>query len=242
MTTAHRVPPSNDHRHVRESQEQDLMSLQAKLDALTSARDVTSDPSGTSLREAITKLIDDEEHARPLKVGDSAPRFELRSYDDIPVASDRLLRTGPLVLTFYRGLWCPYCQKDLRSFAQLIEEASELNNCVLAISRPREPGYNHPRDHELGLDFPVLEDVSGKLAVQYGIRWPAEDARLIERALGLDLLTFRGTEPWINPMQARFVINRDERIAFAEIAFNYDERTDPANLVSLLVQLQHGYN
>ena len=216
------------------------MSLQAKLDALTSTHDAASDPGGTALREAIMRLIDDEEHARPLKVGDLAPRFELRSYDDMPVASDGLLKTGPLVLTFYRGLWCPYCQRDLRSFVQLIDEASELDDCVLAISRPREPGYGHPRDHELELNFPVLEDASGNLAVQYGIRWPAEDARLIERAL--ELLTFRGTEPWINPMQARFVINRDERIAFAEIAFNYEERTDPANLVPLLVQLRQGYD
>jgi peroxiredoxin len=224
---------------VRESQEQDLMSLQAKLNALTSAHDTATDPSGTALREAIMELIDDEEHACPLKVGDLAPHFELRSYDDMSVASDELLKTGPLVLTFYRGLWCPYCQKDLRSFVQLIDEASELDNCVLAISRPREPGYDRPRDHELGLNFPVLEDASGNLAVQYGIRWPAEDARLIERALGWDLLTFRGTEPWINPMQARFIINRDGRIAFAEIAFNYEERTDPANLVPLLLQLRH---
>jgi peroxiredoxin len=224
---------------VRESQEQDLMSLQAKLNALTSAHDTATDPSGTALREAIMELIDDEEHACPLKVGDLAPHFELRSYDDMSVASDELLKTGPLVLTFYRGLWCPYCQKDLRSFVQLIDEASELDNCVVAISRPREPGYDRPRDHELGLNFPVLEDASGNLAVQYGIRWPAEDARLIERALGWDLLTFRGTEPWINPMQARFIINRDGRIAFAEIAFNYEERTDPANLVPLLLQLRH---
>jgi peroxiredoxin len=218
------------------------MSLQAKLDALTSAQDAAPDSSGTALREAIMKLIDDEEHARPLKVGDLAPRFELRSYDDVSVASDELLKAGPLVLTFYRGLWCPYCQKDLRRFVQLINEASELDNCVLAISRPPEPGYDRPRDHELGLNFPVLEDASGNLAVQYGIRWPAEDARLIERALGWDLLTFRGTQPWINPMQARFIINRHGRIAFAEIAFNYEERTDPANLVPLLIQLRHGYN
>lgn len=218
------------------------MSLQTKLDALASAHDAASDPGGTSMREAIMKLIDDEEHARPLKLGDLAPPFELRSYDDISVVSDEHLKTGPLVLTFYRGLWCPYCQKDLRSFVQLIDESSELNNCVLAISRPREPGYDRPGDHELGLNFPVLEDASGDLAVRYGIRWPAEDARLIERALGWDLLTFRGTEPWINPMQARFIINRDGRIAFAEIAFNYEERTDPANLVPLLVQLRQGRN
>src|SRR5262249_29431576 len=158
---------------VHESQEQDRMSLQAKLDALTSAHDAVSDPSGSALHEAVMKLINDEEHARPLKVGELAPCFELRSYDDMSVASEELLKTGPLVVTFYRGLWCPYCQKDLRSFVQLIDEASELDNCVLAISRPREPGYDRPRDHGLGLNFPVLEDASGNLAVQYGIRWPA---------------------------------------------------------------------
>jgi hypothetical protein len=75
------------------------------------------------------------------------------------------------------------------------------------------------------------------LAVQYGIRWPADDARLIERALGLDDLTFRGTEPWINPMQARFIISRDRRIAFAEIAFHYEERTEPANFLPIIVSL-----
>src|SRR5215472_691995 len=123
------------------------MSLQAKLDALVSAHDAASDPSGTTLREAIMKLINDEEHARPIKVGDLTPRSELLSYDDMSVASEELLRTGPLVLTFYRGLWCPYCQKDLRTFAQLIDEASELANCVLAISRPREPGCDRPCDH-----------------------------------------------------------------------------------------------
>ena len=216
------------------------MALQARLDALTSAHNEASDPTGSALRESVVKLIDEEERVRPLKVGDQAPRFELQSYDDISVASDDLLKSRPLVLTFYRGLWCPYCQKDLKSFVQLIDEVGELENCVLAISRPREPGHDQPNDHEL--NFPVLEDASGGLAVQYGIRWPAEDARLIERALGLDLQTFRGTEPWINPMQARFIINRHQRIAFAEIAFDYDERTEPADLVPLLVQLRHSYN
>ena len=218
------------------------MSLQARLDALTSAHNEASDPTGSALRETVLNLIDEEERVRPLKVGDQAPRFELRSYDDMFVASDDLLKSGPLILTFYRGLWCPYCQKDLKSFVQLIDEVGELGNCVLAISRPREPGRDQMRDYELGLNFPVLEDASGGLAVQYGIRWPAEDARLIERALGLDLLAFRGTEPWINPMQARFIINPQRRIAFAEIAFDYDERTEPANLVPLLVQLRHSYN
>ena len=142
------------------------MSLRARLDALTSAYNEASDPTGSALSEAVMKLIDEEERVRPLKVGDQAPRFELRSYDDISVVSDELLKCRPLVLTFYRGLWCPYCQQDLKSFAQVIDEVGELDDCVLAISRPREPGHDQQRDHELGLNFPVLEDASGDLAVR----------------------------------------------------------------------------
>ena len=102
------------------------MSLRARLDALTSAHNEASDPTGPALREAVVKLIYEEERVRPLKVGDQAPRLELRTYDDMSVASDDLLKSGPLVLTFYRGLWCPNCQKDLKSFAQLINDRSGL--------------------------------------------------------------------------------------------------------------------
>lgn len=218
------------------------MSLQAKVYALTSAHDTVADPTGEVLREIIIQLVADEERARPLKVGDLAPRFRLQSYDDMSVSSDELLQSGPVVLTFYRGLWCPYCQKDLKSCVQLIDKAGDLNYRVVAISRPREPGQDRPRDHDLGLNFPVLEDASGDLAVQYGIRWPAEDARLIERVLGWDLLSFKGTEPWISPMQARFIINQKGTIAFAEIAFSYDERTEPAHLIPFLVELRRSCN
>lgn len=218
------------------------MSLQAKIDALTSAHDAVADPTGSLLHEAIMRLVADEERSCPLKVGDLAPRFRLRSYDAMPVASDELLRSGPVVQTFYRGLWCPYCQMDLKSCVRLIDEASELDYLVVEVSRLREPGQDEPSDDDLGLNFPVLEDASGDLAVQYGIRWSAEDARLIECALGWDLLSFRGTEPWISPMQARFIINQEGRIAFAEIAFSYDERADPAYLIPLLVKLRLGCN
>ncbi|WP_158930048.1 redoxin domain-containing protein [Acidisphaera sp. S103] len=214
------------------------MSLQLKIDELVSDHDALADSRTATLGEAIAKLIAEEERARPLKVGDEAPRFRLQAYDDTFVALDDHLESAPLVVTFYRGLWCPYCQADLQAFIKLIEEANDLAPCVLAISRPRAPGTDRPTDHALGLNFPVLEDASGELAVQYGIRWPAEDARTIEHALGLDLLSFRGTEPWINPMQARFVIDRNCQIAFAEIAFSYEERSEPTNLLPLLAQLR----
>ena len=70
------------------------------------------------------------------------------------------------------------------------------------------------------IGFPVLEDNTGDVAVQFGIRWASDDLRLIQEHLGTNLVLSRRTEPCIIPMQARYVIGRDGVIAFAEVAFD----------------------
>jgi peroxiredoxin len=214
------------------------MSLRNKLEALTGsmeAREETGMPTST---DAVARLVSEEEKTRPLRVGDPAPQFTLVAYGGSRITSTDYLRSGPLVVTFYRGLWCPYCQRDLRSFTGAMGAIRELDASVVAVSRPRSPGFDSPADHELNLAFPVLEDEEGSVAVEFGLRWSAEDSRLIEAALGLDLATFRGTEPWIVPMQARFVIDKKGVVAFAEAAFDYNERSEPADLIPLLASLQ----
>lgn len=206
------------------------MSLRVKLDALTVSKEAADG--------AVAHLVAEEERIRPLRVGDPGPAFTLPAYGGAQVSSADCLQSGPLVVTFYRGLWCPYCQRDLRGVAGAMESIAALGASVVAVSRPRAPGSDSPADHQLGLGFPVLEDEAGDVAVQFGIRWSAEDARLIERALGLELATFRGTEPWIVPMQARFVIDRHGIIAFAEPAFDYSERSEPTGLLPLLARLR----
>ena len=213
------------------------MSLRTKLDALRATLEQEAGATRDAVESAVGRLVSVEESTRPLKVGAPAPGFTLRAPDGVPVASGDCLRSGPLVVTFYRGLWCPYCQRDLQGLDDAATRLRELGATVLAVSRAREPGADTPSDHGLSLGFPVLEDASGDVAVGFGIRWSTEDARLIEEALGLGLTTFRGTEPWIVPMQARFVIARAGRVAFAEPAFSYDERSEPADLVPVLAEL-----
>jgi peroxiredoxin len=216
------------------------MSLRVKLEALTVSMETLGGVEQPMPEDAVARLVTEEERARPLKVGDLAPAFTLPAYDGARTCSAEFLREGPLVVTFYRGLWCPYCRRDLQGVADVIERMKKLDASVVAISRPRNPGSDSPSDHKLTLGFPLLEDEAGDVAVQFGIRWSTEDSRLIEAALGLDLATFRGTEPWIIPMQARFVIDRQGIVAFAEAAFDYGERSEPADLVPLLDRLQHG--
>lgn len=162
----------------------------------------------------------------------------MRAYGGAPITSTELLRFGPLVITFYRGLWCPYCQRDLRGLDAIMESIRGLDASAVAICRPRQPGGDTPSDDDLSLAFPVLEDEAGELAVQFGVRWSAEDVSAVDAALGSNLVTFRGTEPWIVPMQARFVLDQDGAVVFAEAAFDYNDSSDPVSLLPLLAQLR----
>ena len=99
--------------------------------------------------------------------------------------------------------------------------------------RNDQSGLRHARE----MGFPVLDDREGDVAVRFGLRWAPDDARLIEEQLGLNLFSFRGTEPWIVPMQARYVIGRDGIIVFAEVAFDYSQRPEPASVLPVLARL-----
>jgi peroxiredoxin len=214
------------------------MSLRAKLEALTASMEAAGGTGMPAADDVVARLVSEEERARPLRVGDRAPEFTLPTSGGAQVSSVGYLRSGPLVVTFYRGLWCPYCRRDLQSFTDAMAAIKGLDTSVVAVSQARPPGVDPLSDHQPSLAFPLLEDEVGDVAVAFGIRWSAEDSRLIEAALGLDLATFRGTAPWIVPMQARFVIDRQGVVAFVEAAFDYNERSEPADLVPLLGSLQ----
>ena len=186
--------------------------------------------------KAINGLVADEERSRPLKAGDLAPEFALHALGGGEASSAELLRSGPFVVTFYRGLWCPYCRSDLDDLQAAAADMGRLGARALAICHLADGGAG-PAPGEPHPSVPVLDDASGKVAVGFGIRWSIEETSAIEDALGLDGALFRGTEPWIVPMQARFVVGRDGRVAHSNVAFRYEERERPAELLALLASL-----
>lgn len=210
------------------------MSLQSLLDTLNaSLGEVGSD---ARLRAA-EELIAAEELRRVLRVGDQAPMFSLPHSKLGPISSAELLRQGPLIISFYRGLWCPYCQRDLVELEEEMLGFKSTNAAAVAISHQISSGTSGEFGDAHKFSFPVLDDITGGVAEQFGIRWSVDDLNLIQRELGTDLPIFRGTEPWIRPMQARYVIGRDSGIAFAEIAFSYDQRTAPLEILPTLARL-----
>jgi peroxiredoxin len=210
------------------------MSFREKLTALKvefgSALDVAS---SAEMQKAMMKLIEAEEQNRPLRVGDIAPAFRLRNTKNTLISSDELLERGPLVVTFYRGLWCPYCQKDLQAFEDTLAALRSANASVAAISHQLWSDNSRQFQQDNPMQFPVLEDETGDVAVHFGIRWAPDDLSFIGDTLGIPT-TFRVSEPWIVPMQARYVIRQDGVIVFAEVAFDYSQRSDPTTVLAVL--------
>jgi peroxiredoxin len=214
------------------------MAFRDKLDALKVNLSPENQPARSPiLSQAIEALIAAEQVNRLPQVGDIAPAFSLPDATGTTISSAALLRHGPLILTFYRGLWCPYCQRDLHAFEEALPDIRSVGASVVGIAHRFGSDDSRVLRHAREIGFPVLDDGEGDVAVRFGLRWAPDDSRLIEEQLGLNLFSFRGTEPWIVPMQARYVIGCDGIIAFSEVAFNYSQRSEPASVLPVLARL-----
>lgn len=173
---------------------------------------------------------------RPLEAGDPAPAFVLPDPDETMVSSAALLEAGPLVVTFYRGIWCPYCREDLKALATAARNIRLCGASVVAIAHQTAPGSNGKFQREHGLEFPILDDQQGDVAAAYRIRWSPQELAAAEERFGR--LSGLSTETtWILPMQARYVIGRDGIIVYADINSDYREHPDPCEIVPLLREM-----
>ena len=148
-----------------------------------------------------------------------------------------MLRRGPLVLTFYRGVWCPYCNLDLQALEEAAADIRAAGASLIAISQQTAPNSRKSqRDNKVS--YPILGDRGGELANAFGIRWKSPEAlQAIYKQLGADLTVFNGEPSWTLPMPARYVIGRDGTIVYSEINPDYTHRPEPNDLLPILRKL-----
>ena len=216
------------------------MSLQDRLDAFKADFEGTKAPPAAVavMHRATAELVASGLADWTAKVGDRAPAFALPDTEGRPVSSSALLAAGPLVVTFYRGVWCPYCNMDLQAIEAAADAIRGLGASLVAISPQTAPNSRRSR-RENGLSFPILADAGGETAKAYGLRFRLPDD-LIElyKGFGVDLPTFNGDPSWTLPMPARFVIGRDGVIAYSEVNPDYTRRPDPEELLPVLRRLR----
>jgi peroxiredoxin len=190
-----------------------------------------------TMHRATADLIASGQAQRAKKAGDTAPEFTLKDPDGKPVSSRDLLAKGPLVLSFYRGVWCPYCNLELQALQEASPEIAARGASLVAISPQTAPNSRKAqRDNKLS--FPILSDVRSEVAAAFGIRFALpDDLVALYKTFKNDLPTFNDDPSWVLPMPARYVINSDGIIAYAEVNPDYTQRPDPSELLPVLDRL-----
>ena len=217
------------------------MSLQDKLNAFRANFEAGGPPFHAPawvhepMHRATDELIASGSASHALKAGDLAPPFILKDADGHDVSSTELLKHGPLIVTFYRGVWCPYCNMDLQAIEAALPELTARGASLVAISPQTAPNSRRSqRDNKLS--FPILSDPATEVAASFGLRFRLPDylIDLYKNAFKNDLSLINGDPSWTLPMPARYVIAPDGVIAYAEVNPDYTRRPDPSELIPVL--------
>ena len=216
------------------------MSLQAQLDAFKADFEAGKPPYSVprsvieTMHRATAELIASGAAQRAKKAGDIAPSFSLQNPEGNEVSSDALLRKGPLVVSFYRGVWCPYCNMELQALEAAKPAFDRYGASLLAIS-PQTASNSRKSMRQNKLTFPILSDVKGKIGAAFGLRFELPDY-LIElyKSLKADLPAFNDDQSWTLPMPARYVIGQDGTILYSEVNPDYTHRLEPEDIVPVL--------
>ena len=211
------------------------MSLQAQLDAFkTQFKAQAPAEAFDAFARSTQELIDSGIADKALSVGDQAPDFVLQDPHGNDVALKELLATGPVVLTFYRGVWCPYCNIELQALEAVAEDIRAKGATLVAISM-QGAADSRKSERDNNLSFPILTDKSGELAEQFGIRWTLQDYVIeFHKAFNVILPTIHGDGEWNLPMPARYVLDTDGNIVYAEVNPDYTQRPEPNDLLTVL--------
>jgi peroxiredoxin len=191
-----------------------------------------------AMHRATSELIESAQAQYARKAGDTAPAFILRDPDGEPVSSRELLARGPLIVSFYRGVWCPYCNLELKALQEALPEIAARGASLVAISPQTAPNSRKSR-RDNRLSFPILSDVRSEVANAFGIRFALPDY-LVEVYKGFknDLPAFNDDPSWVLPMPGRYVIGTDGIIVYAEVNPDYTRRPDPSELLPVLERLK----
>ncbi|ABE33328.1 redoxin family protein [Paraburkholderia xenovorans LB400] len=216
------------------------MTLQDRLDAFKADFKAGKPPYHAPpeihpiMERATAELVASGQASRAIKAGDRAPLFTLKDQNGNDVSSAELLAQGPLVVTFYRGVWCPYCNIELHAINEALPQIRARGANVVAIS-PQTAVNSRKSVRDNSLNFPVLSDAKGETAAAFGLRFSLPDYLVdLYKNLRNDLPAFNDDPNWTLPMPARYIIGHDGIVLYSEVNPDYTHRPDPAEMFAVL--------
>lgn len=171
------------------------------------------------------------------RVGDKAPNFTLRSAKGDSVTLSTLLAKGPVVLTWYRGGWCPYCNIQLRALQEYLPRFQAAGAALVALS-PETPDNSLSTQEKNELRFDVLSDIGLTVADRYGVRYRLPQQVENSFKPRLDLAQYNGDDSWNLPLSVTYVIDTQGTIRYAFLNADYRLRAEPSEILAALQSLQ----
>jgi peroxiredoxin len=184
------------------------------------------------------KLAASQTAENALAIGDTAPDFSLPNVTGDPVSLHDLLDKGPVVLNFYRGGWCPFCNLELQALQARLPEIKALGATLVGIS-PETPDNSLTAIEKHQLEFEVLSDIGNKTARTFGLLFTVyEEMRPLYLKWGLDVPASNGDDSWELPVPATYVIGSNGVIHAAHVDKDYTRRMEPDAVITALQELQ----
>lgn len=169
--------------------------------------------------------------------GEKAVDFTLTNALGQDVVLFEELAKGPIVLVYYRGGWCPFCNMQLRAYQQMLPEIREIGAQLIAIS-PQKPDHSLSLKEKEGLEFQVLSDPNGLVTAKYNLLFDVPlGVKEIMEGVGLDLAEYNDTSKWILPVPATFMIDESATIRSAYVNPNFMQRQSPEEILRELRKL-----
>lgn len=170
-----------------------------------------------------------------LQVGDIAPLFHLENQDEEVVYLEDKLKEGPVVIVFYRGQWCPVCNRHLGRFQDSLSLINNLDASVIAIS-PEQPEYLYTMKENVDLEFDLLYDQGYFIASEFGLLFDPGDSlrNRYDKLLNANFKEAHQDERGLLPIPATFIIGQEGEILWRQFDPNYKKRSSVMEIIEVL--------
>ena len=214
------------------------MSLQEQLKAKYEEIKKNA-PNEVAIFDADTEsFISSGDAPQGLQVGDQLASFELPNQLGQTISLDELQGDSNIVISFYRGGWCPYCNIELCVLQQALPEFKSHGARLIAIS-PQLPDEAMSTAEKNELSFPVLSDAGNKVAKEFGLVFTlSEQLRPLYESFNIDLPATNGDKSFELPIPATFIIDSDGVVKGAFVNADYKQRMDLSDIINVLKEIK----
>lgn len=185
------------------------------------------------MQQSTAKLKSQNLSEKALTTGQKLPFFTLKSSNGDYVSLEDF-KSEFLVVSFYRGGWCPYCNLELKALQAILPELNELNGELIAIS-PETPDNSISTSQKNELTFTILSDIDNTYAKSVGLVFQIpDDLQSVYNGFGIDVEKHNGNSDFELPMPATYLVNRDREVIFSFVPEDYTERLDPETILQFI--------